>query len=99
MAPELLLDVSGARTDKSDVYALAITIWEVCAWFPGSGQSACIDRKTDADLHYQGAFLSHRERSRILDAGGGWRATNEANWLREHRVYQTALEFDAAGMG
>jgi hypothetical protein len=30
MAPELHLDVSGARTDRSDIYALAITIWEVC---------------------------------------------------------------------
>jgi hypothetical protein len=28
MAPELHLDVSGARTDRSDIYALAITIWE-----------------------------------------------------------------------
>jgi serine/threonine protein kinase len=30
MAPELYLDDKGARTDRSDIYALTVTIWEVC---------------------------------------------------------------------
>jgi hypothetical protein len=29
MAPELLSDFLGKRTEESDIYALAITIWEV----------------------------------------------------------------------
>jgi hypothetical protein len=30
MAPELIIDEQGVRTEQSDVYALATTIWKVC---------------------------------------------------------------------
>jgi serine/threonine protein kinase len=85
MAPELFKDAESPRSDLSDIYALAITVWEVNTYYSVRPETfACSTVRPD--LHIAGAFLSDQQRLHSVVPHIGRRASTKTGRLRSHRL-------------